>query len=429
MGVKKKVKNLPKGPGVYMMKNSRGEIIYIGKAKNLHKRVSGYFYEKKPKTAKEVSLLSQVKGLDYLATVSEEEALIYESNLIKENKPKYNVELKDDKSFPFLKLTLNEKFPRLTITRKKTDDGSRYFGPYTRVKLLRKALSQMKSIFPLRTCRRIPDHVCLSYHIGHCLGPCVGKISEKEYREIVRQLILFLEGRKTRLLKELTVKMEKLARAEKFEKAAVIRNRIAALSEIPGKKLRDYSGWGDVAVKLKKVLRLPWLPLRVEAFDVSNIYGKEAAGSMVSFFGGMPDKSNYRRFMIKTVKEIDDYGMIREIVGRRYRRLKAEKKKLPDLIIIDGGKGHLKAAYDELVKLNLTRIPVIAIAKEEEKIFTLGSAKALDVNRDSQLIRFMQQIRDEAHRFAIKYHHLLRKRKISEQMTARIYYYTMNYES
>ncbi len=268
MDLKEKLKKIPKVPGIYMMKDDRGETLYIGKAKDLSKRVSSYFQEHKPMTARQMSLMERVKDLDYIVTTSEEEALIYEANLIKEKKPKYNVELKDDKSFPFLKLTLNEKFPRLIITRKKVDDGSRYFGPYTRVKLLRSALSIMKSIFPLKTCRRMPKDVCLAYHIGQCFAPCIGEIDEKEYGEIIRQLILFMEGKKKRLLKELAEKMDEASKKERFEEAAIIRNRIAALSEVPGKRLRDYSGWGDVAVKLKRLLRLSRLPLRIEAFDV-----------------------------------------------------------------------------------------------------------------------------------------------------------------
>lgn len=410
--LEKKLRKIPRSPGIYMMKDARGNVLYIGKAKDLSKRVSSYFQTSRPKTARQMSLLEKIKDVDYITAASEEEALIYEANLIKEHKPKYNVELKDDKSFPFLKLTLKEKYPRLIIARKKLDDGSRYFGPYTRVKLLRKALSIMKGIFPLRTCKKIPDHVCLSYHIGQCLGPCIGEINETDYKEITRQLILFLEGKKTTLLKELTQKMNELAKDERFEEASFIRNRISALSEVPGKKLRDYSMWGDVSLKLKKILRLPRLPLRIEAFDVSNISGRESSGSMVYFYNGKPDKSNYRRFRIKGVKGIDDYAMIREIVRRRFKRLKEEGNLFPDLIIIDGGRAHLQTAYDELLKLNLTHIPVISIAKNEEKIYTLGSKTPLDINKDSEVLHFIQKMRDEAHRFALKYHHKLREKKI-----------------
>lgn len=393
-----------------MMKDASGETLYIGKAKDLSKRVSGYFQESRPKTARHIALLEKVKDLDYVITGSEEEALIYEASLIKEKKPKYNVELKDDKSFPFLKLTLNEKFPRLIITRKKVDDGSAYFGPYTKPKLLRNAVSILKNIFPLRTCGKIPGESCLAYHIGQCLGPCVKRIDKKSYNEIVEQLILFLEGKKTRLIRELTDKMKNFADEKNFEQAAVIRNRLSALLEVSDRKTADYSSWGNVALKLKKILKLPGLPLKIEAFDVSNISGKEAAGSMVYFNNGLPDKSNYRKFRIKNVKGIDDYAMMKEIVRRRYKRLKEENKAFPDLIIIDGGKGHLRAAYEELLGLNLSHIPVIGIAKQEEKIYTLGSCEPLDINRDSEMLHFIQSIRDEAHRFALKYHHTLRRK-------------------
>ncbi|MFA5388126.1 MAG: excinuclease ABC subunit UvrC [Candidatus Omnitrophota bacterium] len=409
MDIKKKLKEIPHLPGVYIMKDASGEALYIGKAKDLSKRVSSYFQESRPKTSRHMAMLEKIDSLDYVATGSEEEALIYEAGLIKEKKPKYNVELKDDKSFPLLKLTLNEKYPRLIITRKKTEDGSMYFGPYTKVKLLRKAVGILKNIFPLRVCARVGNELCLAYHINQCLGPCVNKVDEKSYREIIDQLILFLEGKKMRLIRELTDKMKKLSDEKKFEEAAVIRSRLAALQAVSGRKAADYSSWGDVALKLKKILKLPSLPFKVEAFDVSNISGKEAAGSMVYFNKGMPDKSNYRKFRIKNVRGIDDYAMMREIVGRRYRRLKEENKDFPDLIIIDGGKGHLAAAYEELLKLNLSRIPVIGIAKQEEKIYTLGSGEPLDINRDSEILHFIQSVRDEAHRFALKYHHKLRE--------------------
>lgn len=410
MGVKEKIKDIPHLPGVYIMKDASGEAIYIGKAKDLYKRVSTYFQQRSPKTAKRMSLLENVKGLDYVVTGSEEEALIYEASLVKEKKPKYNVELKDDKSFPFLKVTLNEKFPTLTITRKKLDDGSRYFGPYAKAGLLRNAVGILKNIFPMRICKKMPGETCLAYHIGQCMGPCVKKIDEKSYKEIVRQLILFLEGRKTRLIQELTGEMKGFADKKDFEQAAVIRNRLSALLEVSDRKTADYSSWGNVALKLKKILKLPALPLKIEAFDVSNMSGKEATGSMVYFNNGLPDKSNYRKFRIKNVKGIDDYAMMKEIVHRRYRRLKEEKKMLPDLIIIDGGKGHLAAAYEELLRLKLSHVPVIGIAKQEERIYTLGSSEPLDINRDSEILHFIQSVRDEAHRFALKYHHALRRK-------------------
>jgi len=412
MDIKEKIKNIPHLPGVYIMKDASGEVLYIGKAKDLSKRVSSYFQEARPKTAKNMSLLEKVKSLDYVITSSEEEALIYEASLVKEKRPRYNVELKDDKSFPFLKISLGDKFPRLTITRKKIDDGSLYFGPYTKAKLLRNAVSILKNIFPLRICKNLPNEPCLAYHIGQCLGPCVNKIDGKAYNEIVRQLVLFLEGKKIKLIVELTEKMKDFADKKNFEQAVVIRNRLSALLEVSDRKTADYSSWGNIALKLKKILALPGVPLKIEAFDVSNISGKEATGSMVYFNNGLPDKSNYRKFRIKNVKGVDDYAMIREVVARRYKRLKEEGKEFPDLIIIDGGKGHLGAAYEELLKLNAGHISVIGIAKREEKIYTLGSREPLDINRDSEILHFIQSVRDEAHRFALKYHHTLRRNQI-----------------
>ncbi len=229
MDVKEKIKDIPHLPGVYIMKDASGEALYIGKAKDLSKRVSSYFQDKRPKTLKLIQLLEKVKGLDYVITGSEEEALIYEASLVKEKKPRYNVELKDDKSFPLLKIILNEKFPRLIITRKKLDDGSRYFGPYTKAKLLRNAVSILKNIFPLRICKKIPSESCLAYHIGQCLGPCVNKIDEKSYNEIVEQLILFLEGKKTRLIQELTDKMKEFKYEGKGKSFTEERNKVKAL--------------------------------------------------------------------------------------------------------------------------------------------------------------------------------------------------------
>ncbi len=410
MDIKEKLKAIPHLPGVYIMKDASGEAIYIGKARDLSKRVSNYFQASRSKTAKLMSLVEEVRDLDYMITGSEEEALIYEANLVKEKRPRYNADLKDDKSFPLLKITLNEKFPKLIITRKRIEDGSRYFGPYTRARLLRNAVSILKNIFPLRICKKIPHEPCLAYHIGQCLGPCINKIDEKSYDEIIRQLILFLEGKKKILIQELTDRMKGCADKKEFEQAAAIRNRISALLAVSDRKASDYSSWGNIALKLKKILRLPTTPLSIEAFDVSNISGKEATGSMVCFNSGLPDKSNYRRFRIKNVKGIDDYAMIKEIVHRRYKRLKEENKKFPDLIIIDGGKGHLAAAYEELLRLKLNHIPAIGIAKQEEKIYTLGSSEPLDINRDSEILHFIQSIRDEAHRFALKYHHTLRRK-------------------
>jgi len=405
MDIKKSIKKIPQLPGVYFFLGKNKEVLYIGKASNLRKRVTSYFQNKylPPKTR---ALVSNIKDLDYITTSSSAEALIYEARLIKEKKPKYNIELKDDKLYPFLKLTVKEKYPWLFITRKKTKDGSLYYGPYTNVKLLRKALSLIRGIFLLRVCVNLPKKPCLKAHIKQCVAPCDGSISQLEYRKIIEEVKLFLEGRKKELLKILSKKMQEASKNCEYEKALILRDRIEALSAMwkgrkpPPPLNRDIT-------ELKKVLNLKMIPVRIEGFDVSNIYGKEAVGSMVSFFSGKPQKDEYRRFRIKGVSGIDDYSMIREVINRRYKRVLKEKEKFPDVILIDGGKGHLNAAKKELSEILPFKIPIISIAKEDE-IIHIENGKPLILSRRSRALKLIMRIRDEAHRFAISYHKLLR---------------------
>lgn len=407
MDIKKKLKTIPDSPGVYIMKDKEGRIIYVGKAASLKKRVSSYFQKGAPGSYKQRSLASNIEDLDFIVTGSGEEALIYEANLIKENQPKYNARLRDDKSYPFLKLTMNEEYPRLFITRKIENDGARYFGPYTHVKLLRSALSIIRRLFPLRTCKKFPAQKCLNFYIGQCFGVCETKEDKKRYDETVKELILFLEGKKQELLDSLTKKMESSARVENFEEAKRYRDIISTLTAVTQKG--EYRFSNEVALRLKKLLRLPKIPVRLEAFDVSNISGKEATGSMVYFEDGRPDKRFYRQYRIRDVEGMDDYRMMREILRRRYS--KAEH--LPDLIVIDGGKGHLTCAYEELRRLNLGYIPIIGLAKEFEKVYLLGIKVSLDISGDVQILHLVQNIRDEAHRFARRYHHKLREKLIT----------------
>ncbi len=409
MDIKETIKKLPDSPGVYLMKDKRGKILYVGKARSLKKRVSSYFTKARP-SGRTALLIFRVKGIDYIQTGSEAEALIYEAGLIKSIKPKFNVELKDDKSYPYLKLTLNEDYPRLFISRKKIDDGARYYGPYTNVKLLRSALSFMQTVFPLRRCKRLGKKLCMNYHLSKCLGPCVGKSGKKRYRRTVNELILFLEGRRQKLLGELSKRMEGASKKLNFEEAVRIRNRIKALSTVVAK--RRVPSPMDQIDELKFLLNLRRRPKRIEAFDISNIHGKEAGGSMVSFYDGKPDKNNYRRFRIKTVQKIDDYKMIREIVHRRYKRLLDEKMALPDLIIIDGGRGHLTSALKELKGLKIAHIPAIGIAKEFEHIYTPNRELPIILPKDSSVLQLIKRIRDEAHRFARAYHVKLRRKKV-----------------
>lgn len=415
MDIKKKIKNLPDTPGVYLMKDKDGQIIYVGKAASIKKRAASYFRQR-PLSARLAALTGSIKDIDFIITANEAEALLLESALIKSRQPRYNVALRDDKNYPLLKLTLNEKFPRLLITRMKKSDGARYFGPFTEAKLLRQALAFLRRAFPLRTCKTMPKTVCLNFYLRQCLAPCVGKADAEKYKEISEQLIMFLEGRRPELLRQLEEKMIKASKENRFEEAARLRDQIRALTVaiVPNGSagLKNLS-YPEEMEALKEILNLKKIPNRVEAFDVSNISGKEAVGSMVTFLNGAPYKNGYRKFKIKTVVGIDDYSMIREVVERRYRNLIEEKETPPDLIIIDGGKGHLSSTKEELDNLGLRDIPIMAIAKEFEHIFVPERQGPIRLPATSPILFLIQRIRDEAHRFAVSYHKVLRQRLTS----------------
>ncbi|MCM8757933.1 MAG: excinuclease ABC subunit UvrC [Candidatus Omnitrophica bacterium] len=409
MELKEKIKKLPSSCGVYIFKDKLGRILYIGKAKDLKRRVSSYFV--RYLNSKTQAFISKVEDLDYILTSSAAQAQLLEANLIKENQPPYNISLRDDKSFPFIRIT-DEKFPRIYICRKKkkdTEESGIYFGPYPNVKLLKIALKSIRKVFGFRSCKRMPKSICLYGRLKLCPCPCAGKIDEYSYKEIISEIILFLNSKYNELLDKLSKKMQALAKDKRFEEAALIRDQIEALSFLVN-PLGEGSSLDELE-ELKNLFNLKRTPERIEAFDISSISGKDACGSMVSFYRGSADKNNYRRFRIKTVEGIDDYGMLKEIINRRYSRLIREKKILPDLIIIDGGKSHLKVAKKELEKLSLD-IPIISIAKREELIYTLDRDSPLRLNFKSLALKLIQRIRNEAHRFAISYHHLLRKKKL-----------------
>jgi len=424
VGLKETVRSLPDSPGVYMMKDASGEILYVGKADNLRKRVSSYFQAARRHPERIESLVSQIADVAHLPTATSAEALIYENGLIKQLSPKYNVALRDDKSYPMLKITLKEKFPRLMITREKKEDGAVYYGPYTSGKLLREALKILQKLFPLRTCNKMPARLqekpmraggpkrkCLQFDIGQCLGPCEGKVAEERYSAVVKELRLFLEGRRSELLKLLTERMKQLSKDEKFEEALECRNRFEALGSISTDRVK-YGPVNEIE-ELKNILGIKGKLDIIEAFDISNIMGDEAVGSMVYFRKGKPDKNEYRKFKIREVSGMDDYSMMREIVRRRYARSIEEKKRLPDLIVIDGGRGHLSVALDELKKLKLDDLPVIGIAKEFEKIYVKDKKDPILLPKESKALHLLERVRDEAHRFAITYHKKLRSKKLT----------------
>lgn len=411
MDIQENIKNIPLSSGVYFMKDAQGKILYIGKAVCLRKRVQSYFRPCPGAVTKTDRLVSKIKQVDYLLTASEAEALILEASLVKQFRPKYNIDLKDDKSYPYIQIT-DEPYPRVRIVRPRSQGdqlgAGTLFGPYVNSKLIREALLIIRKVFHFRTCSRLPEKECLDFHLKLCDGPCVKAMSLKDYHRVIRHVTLILEGRKDDLYRDLRRQMEQLAGQKEFEKAAVVRDQIQAIGAL-------YSGTKDInyfkeAEQLQRALGLARVPQRIEAFDISNTMGQQAVGSMVSFLSGKPDKSQYRRFRIKTVAGIDDVDMIGEVVHRRYARLKKEGLFFPDLILIDGGKGQLSRAYEELQKLGLD-IPVASLAKKKEEIFLPQKRLPIVLGEHSLGLKLVQRVRDEAHRFALRYHRLLRGKK------------------
>ncbi len=417
MDLSEKISQAPLSSGVYLMKDAQGNILYVGKAISLRKRVQSYFRKTREKFSKTDLLVRHIRDIEFILTASEAEALLLEASLIKKYQPKYNVDLRDDKTYPFIQIT-KETFPLISVVRPSFKKGERpplsnrsprYFGPYVDATLIREALNIIRKVFHFRSCDSLPKKVCLDYHLGLCDGPCEGKISAADYKKIIRHVNLILEGRKDELYLSLKKEMEEASRHQKYEQAAKIRDQIRAIGAL-------YSGTKDInyykeAEQLKQVLNLSRLPERIEAFDISNIMGEQAVGSMVSFLNGKPDKSQYRRFRIRDVSGIDDFKMIGEIVRRRYRRLKEEGLPFPDLIIIDGGKGQLSSAYKELQDLGV-QIPLISIAKKQEQIFLPQKRFPVVFRLDSLGLQLIQRVRDEAHRFAISYHRTLRSKNV-----------------
>ena len=509
--------NLPNEPGCYIFKDKNGNVIYVGKAKNLRKRVKQYI-KKNDLDIKTQSMVSYIKSVDFMATDNEVEALILENTLIKKYQPKYNIRMKDAKSHSYILIT-DEKFPRALIARRKNGEG-KYFGPFVSATERDYILQFLKKTFLIRSCRKLPKKECLRYHINLCEAPCIGVISEKEYNSKIENVKLVLTGHTNKLIKKLKADMKSYSDKNQFESAIKIRNQINAIEhlnerqnmkrekryneDIINYEIKDdnvylmlfniYKGtlnnktdfvfdynsdfleefivqyYSDspvpkeliVPIKLsdsikiflenlkgskvkiikpekgekkqlldlvlknieitffsnidkvetlKNRLNLQENPNVIECFDISHLSGTSTAGSMVQFRNGKPDKNNYRRFRIRSIEGIDDTAAIAEVVRRRYSRLKSEDSELPDLIIIDGGRGQLNFALQELTKLEL-KIPIISIAKHFEEIYLPGRFLPLKISKKDKALHFIQEIRDEAHRFAIKYNRLLRKKEL-----------------
>jgi len=548
--IKERLNSVPAQPGVYLMKGEAGEVLYVGKAINLRNRIRSYFQASADYSPKVQRLVGSIADLEFIVTASELEALILECNLIKRHRPPYNVRFKDDKRYPYIRITWQEDFPRVQVVRRMKRDGARYFGPYASSAAMHQTLDLLRRIFPYLTCKRkitgTDNRACLYYHIKRCMGPCIGAVSKEEYRDMMKQACLFLEGKGEEIVTSLKRRMQSAAQRLEFERAASLRDQIQAVEQVISRQrvvsttmsdqdviafarddgetcvqvffvrtgkligheyflmdgvngveaqeilasflkqfyndtayvppeillptdideahiierwLRDKRGTKVVLrvprrghkrrlvamvvetatqtlthlmvkeqleedralaalTDLQAQLGLEVLPLRIEAYDISNIQGAMATGSMVVFVEGLPHKSEYRRFKIRTVEGPDDYAMMQEVLRRRFRKAVIREAtaedtwaKLPDLIIIDGGKGQLNAALEVLTDHGLEEVPAVGLAKAREEVFKPGEPEPLILSLDSPGLQLMQRLRDEAHRFAIAYHRRLRRRE------------------
>ena len=542
------------------MRSESSEVLYVGKAASLRSRVSSYFAPSANLPRKIAKMVGRVADYEYIVTESEQEALILECNLIKEHQPPYNARLKDDKSYPFIKINMAEDFPQVYITRRVSKDGSRYFGPFANAGSVRRTLNLLKKLFPYRSCTKTitgdDDRPCLDFHIHRCVGPCIGAVDKQEYAEVIDQVVLFLEGKTNKVVGSIKKRMLDAAESLEFERAAALRDQLLAIEKVnegqkvlhltsenldviaasPGireawvevffirqgkligrdnflmtgtqddeppkiltafvkqfydatpyvppkilvqhpieeadavetwlrekrngsvrvyapqrgekrrlvamvaenaeqgfeqlrlKQMSDSAATDAAMSELQEALSLPYPPRRIECYDISNIQGSNAVGSMVVFEDGKPRKAHYRRFQIKSVEGVDDYSMMREMLTRRFKRLSQTKRAAsanaakpdaksaswgiqPDLVLIDGGKGHLGAALQVFLELGINDIPLASLAKENEELFTPQMSEGVMLPRNSQGLYLVQRARDEAHRFAVTFHRERRSKK------------------
>jgi excinuclease ABC subunit C len=419
----------PNRPGVYIFRNATGQVIYVGKARSLRKRLATYFQPSRnlQADAKLRALIHSITAYETIEVASEAEALLLESRLIKQYDPRYNVELRDDKRFLHVCVDPTEPFPRLTLVRIRKDDKRLYFGPIPRAGVLRQTVDFLSRRFGRRTCMvrepgsEVRRH-CLDHVIRDCLGPCTGLVAPKAYAEHLEGALDVLRGNCRPVVTELRARMVKAALARRFEQAAELRDVIENLESVcaPTRRfaratIEDRERRGDEAVTaLQEALQLPCAPLLIECFDLSNIGGHLAVGSMVCFRDGRPATGDYRRFRIRSPDATDDTAMMREVVARRYSRLVREERPLPDLIVVDGGIGQLQAAGQALAQVGAGPVALIGLAKRREEVFMSGRPEALLLPAHHLGLRLLQALRDEAHRFANSYHRSLRQRRIAD---------------
>lgn len=422
-----KVREFPTTPGVYLFKDSAGLVIYVGKAKNLRSRAGSYFLKGAELEPRISSWIHEIADADHVACESEVDAVLMEARLIKDIQPKHNKELKDDKSFPYLQITTHEDFPRVEVTREPRDRGVRLFGPFANAGELRGAVQVLQRIFRFRTCSLDIDEgderwkwfrPCLLASIDQCTAPCNLRVNKEDYRRDIKRLQMFLLGARSKLMRQLESEMQAASAELKFEEAARRRDELKMLQSLDKRGELDTHVQPEVfyvdpqkgLAGLRKVLKLKETPRTIEGVDIAHLQGGETVASLVQFLDGLPFKPGYRRYKIRTVKGIDDFSSIHEVVARRFKRMYDEQHVFPDILLIDGGKGQLNAARDAFRALKIDPPTLISLAKKNEEIFRPGESEPLALSRHSFALRLLQYVRDEAHRFAQHYHHILRRK-------------------
>lgn len=427
-----KVRDFPTTPGVYLMKDELGRVIYVGKAVNLRSRAGSYFTEAAGQDRRTADLVLEIHDIDYLETDSEVDALLLEARLIKDIQPRFNTELKDDKTFPYLQITTHEDFPRVEFTRTPLSKGVKLYGPFTSAKKLRGTITVLQKIFRFRNCSLDIEEddekwrwfrPCLLASINQCTAPCNLRITREDYKRDIRRLRMFLDGKKDSLLKELRKEMQSASEELKFERAARIRDEIKSLEDLHLRGDLEEDAQPEVfyidpkkgVEGLRRTFKLAEPPRRIEGVDIAHLQGGETVASLVQFIDGLPFKHGYKRYRIKTVDGVDDFASIHEVISRRFRRLSQDGEAFPDILLIDGGKGQLNAAMDAMRMLDIEPPFTLSLAKQEEEVFLPGESEPRRLSRHSFGLRLLQYVRDEAHRFAQHYHHLLRRKSTFDE--------------
>ena len=422
----------PAVPGVYLFQDKAGVVIYVGKASNLRARVGSYFLQAAAIDQRTSGLVKEAYDVDFVEAESDVDALLMEARLIKDIRPKYNKDLRDDKTYPYLQITTHEDYPRIEVTRQPRTSGVKLYGPFASAGSLRGAVQVLQKVFKFRTCSLDIEaddtrwrwfRPCLLASINQCTAPCNLRIAREDYRKDIARLKTFLDGNRQQLLKEMRAEMAAASKDLKFEKAARLRDEIEMLESLRDRGELDKHEQPEVffvdpkkgLTGLQKILKLPQRPRNIEGVDIAHLGGNETVASLVQFLDGLPFKPGYRRYRIRDVEGVDDYASIREVVARRFQKLRDGGDVFPDILLIDGGPGQLRKGLEAFEVLGIKPPIVMSLAKKEELVYVMDRDKPLRLSRHSYSLRLLQYVRDEAHRFAQHYHHLLRrKRQIGE---------------